>query len=342
MTRERGTRAATSVSRHSHRTGSHTRIGWIGFHIEGLDPLRAVLTLGAPVVAVVTLDDDAAARRSGAADYSPICRDCEVPLHHVRNINDESSVQLLRDLDLDVAFVIGWTQLVGARAMAQVTRGMIGAHASLLPSLRGRAPVNWALIRGLTETGNSLIWLAEQADRGEIIDQTVIPITPYDTCASIYAKVAASNTEMILRVLPHLLRGEHPGRPQPNTNEPDLPGRRPEDGVVDWAWSVDRVYDFVRALTRPYPGAWSWLDGRRLRIWHTARVPTSGQPAGSPGEILGPVVSPRADACGVAVACGNGIVVVLEVEDDDGRVLSGVELSRVAWTGKILQRATSI
>jgi methionyl-tRNA formyltransferase len=317
------------------------RIGWIGFHVEGLEALRAVLEQKTPIAAVLTLDGQAAACRSGAADYAPLCRDFDVPLHYVRNINDDSAVNLLGELALDVAFVIGWTQLVSARAMAQVKRGVIGAHASLLPSLRGRAPVNWALIRGLTETGNTLMWLDERADRGDIIDQTVIAITPYDTCASLYAKVAASNADMILRVLPHLMRGERPGFPQPHTSDPDLPGRRPEDGIIDWAWPGERLYDFIRALTRPYPGAWTWLDGRRFRVWQSAHVPTFGHRSGVPGEILGSVVSPRPEACGLAVACGNGLIVLLELEDDDGRVLTGTDLSDLQWMGRIFQRSAT-
>jgi methionyl-tRNA formyltransferase len=319
------------------RAALPTRLGWIGFHVEGLAPLRAVLSQGAPVAAVVTLEEAAASRRSGAADYAPLCGEFDIPLHRVRHINDERSVSLLADLDLDVVFVIGWSQLVGPRTMAQATRGFIGAHASLLPRLRGRAPVNWALIRGLPETGNTLMWLSEQADRGEIIDQTVIPISPYDTCATIYDKVAASNTTMILRTLPQLLRGDRPGRAQPENGEPDLPGRRPEDGVIDWTWPVERIYDFVRALTRPYPGAWTWLDGQRLRVWHAARLPSLPHTAGAPGQILGPVVSPQAAACGLAVAGGNGVIVLLEIENDAGDVLAGAALSSLPWTGRVMQ-----
>jgi methionyl-tRNA formyltransferase len=96
-----------------------------------------------------------------------------------------------------MVFVIGWTQILRPETLKLATIGMIGAHASLLPHNRGRAPINWALIRGEKQTGNSLIWLAEDVDSGDIIDQTVIPISPYDTCASLYTRVGESNKEMI-------------------------------------------------------------------------------------------------------------------------------------------------
>ena len=310
------------------------RIGWIGFHVEGLEPLRAVLEQGTPVAALLTLDPPMAARLSGAADYRPLCEQYGVPLHFVRNINDEQARALLRQLSLDVAFVIGWTQLVRREVLALARLGMIGAHASLLPRLRGRAPVNWALIRGLPETGNSLMWLHDEADRGDIIDQTVIPISPYDTCASIYDRVAESNTQMILRLIPRLLEGQRPGRPQPRCDEPDLPRRRPADGVIDWTRSSQEVYDFIRALTRPYPGAMSWLEYRQFRIWQAALLPGALAEGVAPGLVTGRVVSPRPDACGLAVACRHGSVLLLEVEDDVGRILTGPELSNQPWRGK--------
>ena len=211
------------------------KFGWIGFHREGLPALQGVLERGYRVEAVLTLRPDLAAKRSGATDYWTFCRELGVPLHEVANINDQASLELLRGRDLDIVFVIGWTQIVRSPALRLARIGMIGAHASLLPRNRGRAPINWTLIRGEQQTGNSLIWLAEGVDRGDIIDQTVIPITPYDTCESLYHQVATSNRDMILRVLPQLMIGKRPGRPQPHTDEPELPGRRPEDGLLDWS-----------------------------------------------------------------------------------------------------------
>src|SRR5881628_1467651 len=174
---------------------------------------------------------------------------------------------------------------------------MIGAHASLLPRNRGSAPINWALIRGEHTSGNSLIWLAESVDGGDLIDQTEFPITPYDTCASLYDRVAASNRDMILRVLPRLLAGERPGRRQPRHSGPILARRRPADGLITWDQDARAVYNFVRALTKPYPGAFSWLDGRRWIVWHAVLLPDPGAASGPPGEILGPALSPVEQAC---------------------------------------------
>ena len=174
------------------------RFGWVGCHAEGLPALEALLDAGTPISGLVTLRPELAARRSGAVDYAPLAARHHVPLYRVGNINDADGHEALRALDADIVFVIGWSQILHAPALRLARTGMIGAHASLLPHNRGSAPVNWALIRGERQTGNSLIWLAEDVDGGAVIDQTAFCITAYDTCASLYERVAASNRDMLL------------------------------------------------------------------------------------------------------------------------------------------------
>jgi len=312
------------------------RIAWVGFHMEGIPALRALLEKGIHVAAVFTLDEEASAKRSAAVPYDDICARYGVPLHKIRHINDPASVDLLNKLDLDVVFVIGWSQIVGGEALRSARLGMVGAHASFLPHNRGSAPVNWALIRGETTAGNTLIWLEEQLDAGQIIDQVSFPITPYDTCASLYEKVAESNREMILRLVPRLLAGERPGRAQPHTDEPILPRRRPEDGLIDWHKPAPEVYNFIRALTRPYPGAFSWLDGRRYRVWDAVLLPDEVYPGAEPGRVLGAACHMYpAHASGQVVACGRGAVILVDLESDDGIVWQGRDLSEQSLLGKV-------
>ncbi|HYK81869.1 MAG TPA: methionyl-tRNA formyltransferase [Gemmatimonadales bacterium] len=313
------------------------KLGWVGFHMEGIPALEAVLEAGAPIASVLTLSPEVRASRSGAADYGPVCRRFGVPLHEVTSINDPASRALLQGLDL--VFVIGWSQILSPETLATARLGMIGTHASLLPKNRGSAPINWALIRGEQVSGNSLIWLAEGVDAGDIIDQTEFPISQYDTCGTLYERVAASNRDMILRALPRLLQGERIGSPQPRSNGGGavLPRRRPADGLINWDQEACAVYNFIRGLTKPYPGAFGWLDGRRWGVWRAALLPALAGAAGSspaPGEVLGPTVSPVEEACGQVVACASGAVTLLEVEGDDGTVYSGRRLSELPWAGR--------
>ncbi len=310
------------------------RICWIGFHQEGLAAFDAVCQTGAEVVGCFTLTDDAAAKRSGSGsgDYGALCEKHRVPIHHIQNINDERVVDQLRELRLDLLLVIGWSQILHPAALAVAKLGAIGAHASMLPHNRGSAPINWAIINGEHETGNSLIWLADDVDSGAIIDQRSFPITRFDTCATLYEEVARTNCEMIADWIPRLMAGECPGTPQPDTDKPILPRRRPQDGLIDWAKPANQVYDFVRALTRPYPGAFTYFGGTRYTIWKAALLPTSDRSA--PGTILGPVVASDEAACGIVVQCESDQLLILELEDERGHMYRGRSLCGLPWTYK--------
>ena len=314
------------------------RIGWIGVHAEGIPALEAVCAADYEVVGLMTLRQDKAERRCGSADYDTLCERFEIPLYEVDNCNDPSSVAILTSWNCDLLVVLGWGQILGSEALRQAKIGTVGAHASLLPHNRGSAPVNWAIINGEQETGNSLIWLVEGVDSGDLIDQRAFSITDYDTCTTIYDRVAESNGDMLIQLLQQLEAGERPGTVQLETGEPILPRRRPKDGIVNWNNTSEEIYNLVRALARPYPGAFAYLNGEAYRIWNAALLPLS-RPLAAPGTVLGPVKSPEDHACGILVATANGAILLIDVEDASGRVLQGRELSEQSWTGQRLSNA---
>ncbi|UOA34106.1 Bifunctional polymyxin resistance protein ArnA (plasmid) [Sulfitobacter sp. DSM 110093] len=303
------------------------RIGWMSHHVEGIKPLKAVLAAAFPVNAIITLHDDLMANKSGAADFTSIAAEHDVPLHRVRNANDPASVELLNGLNLDVLFVIGWSQILHLPALRSARLGCFGAHASMLPANRGSAPINWALIKGEKQTGNTLMRLSEGVDAGDIVAQKPIQISSFDNVATLYDRVAETNCEMVLTLLKDLAEGKPlQAQPQRHDGSPLLPRRHPEHGQVDWAQPARKVYDFIRALTRPYPGAFSSADGTRTTIWRSALLPVAGR-LSEPGMVLGQIVSDSARACGLVVSCSEGAVVLLEIEDAKGKILSGRELA---------------
>lgn len=304
------------------------RIGWMSHHVEGVKPLKAILTAGFSIQAIITLQDDLMARKSGAADFTGIAAKHGVLLHHVRNANDPTSIELLNDLNLDVLFVIGWSQILHTPALRSAKLGCFGAHASLLPANRGSAPINWALIKGESKTGNTLMQLSKEIDGGDILAQQPIAISQFDNVATLYDRVAETNCEMILELLQDLATGKPlKVRQQSDQGSPLLPRRRPEHGVLDWEQPSRKVYDFIRALTHPYPGAFSVANGARVVIWRSALLPVNGLLA-EPGTVLGSMVSDSLDACGLVVACSEGAIVLLEIEDADGKVWSGRKLAQ--------------
>jgi methionyl-tRNA formyltransferase len=141
---------------------------------------------------------------------------------------------------------------------------------------------------------------------------------------------------MILRVIPRLMDGQRPSRRQPPTDEPILPRRRPEHGLIDWGKNSLEVYNFIRALARPYPGAVGWLDGKRYMIWQAALMPGDPYSGAQAGRVLGASISPdSAAACGQVVACAKGAVIILEVQCEDSTILKGINLSEQVWEGKV-------
>ncbi|MEQ9406231.1 MAG: methionyl-tRNA formyltransferase [Fuerstiella sp.] len=314
------------------------RIGWVGVHAEGIPALQAVCEADYDVVGMATLRQEKADRRCGSADYEAVCERYDIPLAEIDHINDPASVQLLQSWNCDLLVVLGWGQILGPEALRTARIGVVGAHASLLPHNRGSAPVNWAIIRNESQTGNSLIWLTDEVDSGHLIDQRAFDISAYDTCQTIYEQVAESNREMLLDLCLQLAAGERPGQAQRHSDEPVLPRRRPQDGLIDWNTGTEQIYNMVRALTRPYPGAFTVLHGRTLKIWQAAQLPLIRWIA-VPGTFLGSVQSPLPEACGQLVATSDGAIVLLEVEDESGHVLKGRELSEQNWSGRSLSHA---
>lgn len=304
------------------------RMGWMSHHVEGIKPLKTVLSAGFPVCAIITLQDDLMVKKSGAADFAGIAAEYDIPLYHVRNANDPASLELLNALNLDLLFVIGWSQILHTPVLRSAKLGCFGAHASLLPANRGSAPINWALIKGQTQTGNTLMRLSEGVDAGDIVGQKLIPISPFDNVETLYDRVAETNCEMILELLKELAKRQ-PLQAQPQSHDGSalLPRRRPEHGLLNWAQPARKVYDFIRALTRPYPGAFSTADGEFTMIWRSALLPVAGRLA-DPGTVIGPMISDSLDACGLVVACSEGAVVLLEIEDTAGTVRSGSILAQ--------------
>ena len=256
-------------------------IVFVGVHREAVDPFRWLLGNGEQVVGLVTLEKDAMQGVSGAVDLEPLASAAGVPAMRVRKVNDPACVAWIRALEPDLLLVVGWTQLVKEELLKVPRIACLGFHASLLPKYRGRAPVNWALINGERETGNTMIILEPGADVGDIVAQRRIPIEDDDDCGTLYEKVAKTEVDMLAEILPLIREGDLPRRKQDDSQATVMPKRRPEDGIIDWNLSAPRLHDWVRALTHPYPGAFAWLGGRKVFVWKTdpTATPTGALPA---------------------------------------------------------------
>ncbi len=309
-------------------------IVWIGCHEEGIPAFREILEKGKHVSAFITLDETAYVKRSaGSREYETYCQKYNVNYYTVSTIKGDDAYEIVLKYKPDLLVVLGWSEILPVRLLDIPTIGTIGTHAALLPHNRGSAPVNWALIHGEKVTGNTMMWLNPKVDSGEIIDQIEFPITPYDTCKTLYDQVAITNGTMLIRLIENLEKGIKPVIPIMNeTDEPLLPRRKPKDGLLNWNQSGQVIYDFVRALTHPYPGAFTYLDGNKYLIWKVTLLPVSTQ--GVAGEICGCAYGYAENTCGYVVGTETNAILVTEIEDENGTYYSGKALNDLNLRGR--------
>lgn len=283
-------------------------VAFIGAVHEARPALDALLAQpDVSVGIVVTRPPEASTGPSGFVDLTDAAAAAGSPVLYTRDANEPRVVDAVRACRPDLLVVVGWTQLIRPELLAVPTRGCIGFHASLLPRHRGRSPVNWAILRGENLAGNTMMILAPGADTGDIVDQVPIPIDRLDTCATVYDRVGQAGAAMLVKHLPGLLEGTAPRRPQDPHAGDLLPRRTPEMGVIDWSLTTDELYDWIRALTTPYPGAFSVLSGRKVMVWASIPDAPASTPATRPGEIV------AVNDDGIHVTTRNGLLCLTQL-----------------------------
>lgn len=258
------------------------------------------------------------------------------PLTKTKNINDDYARKVLEDFRPDWFMVFGWSQLVSEELLRIPRYGTLGFHMTKLPEGRGRAPVAWTLIKGKTEGGVSLIWLEPEADNGPIAVQRTYPISLLDDAEIVAEKVSDLACRIIGDILPDLRSGTLPTVPQDDTKASYWGKRTPIDGIIDWQKPIRKLYDFIRGITHPFPGAFSFLDGKKIMIWKVGMVELEVQYP--PGKVLGLYCSHgRRHEVGIAVAANGGLIIMKSLEIEPGIRLEGERLLEMAKMWKDLQ-----
>jgi len=233
--------------------------------------------------------------------------------------NDPEFVARVRGLDPDFLFSFYYRSMLGRPLLAVPRRGAYNMHGSLLPRYRGRAPVNWAVLHGETETGATLHEMVEKPDAGRIVDQEAVAILPDDLAVEVFGKVTGAAERVLARSLPGLLDGSAALRAQDLSRGSYFGGRKPEDGRIDWSRPARRIHDLVRAVAPPYPGAFTEFEGRRLRVLRTRLLPRR-DPAGAQAFL-------QAEGGRCLAACADGGVLELLELELDGEPLSAQEFA---------------
>ncbi|MDR1622470.1 MAG: formyltransferase [Synergistaceae bacterium] len=294
----------------------------------GYECLAELLAQGVEVAAVFTHEDDpdeekwfrpvrALAEKNRLLLYAPA---------KLR----EDEARLVRELRPDVIFSFSYRSVIPVAILELAPLGAFNIHGALLPRYRGRACVNWAVLNGETETGVTLHHMTARVDEGRIVDQEAVRIGSDDTAHDVFKRMIPAARKMLRRSLPAILEGAAQGREQDESRATYFGRRRPEDGSIDWSKPARDIHNLVRAVTHPFPGAFTYLDGRKLFIWRTRLQPF--EPYGfepyppeqhregciAPGVVV--FSSP------LKVSTGVGVLEVERAQWSDGEEAKGDEL----------------
>jgi methionyl-tRNA formyltransferase len=240
----------------------------------GKSCMDAIYSIGGKLDLVITLEDDQAVNKSGRVYLDHFCKKHLIPLVKSSHINNETCIKAIKEYDIDWLFIIGWSQIANKQMLDAPNSGVLGIHPTLLPEGRGRASIPWAILKGLKQTGVTLFKLDEGVDTGEILDQLIIPLSDKSTASNLYDAVNKAHVELIENIFPQLRDDKVKLLKQDDSLATEWPGRGPTDGEINRSGSVFDAECLVRAVTKPYPGAYVNLDGRKCIIW-SARVEVS-------------------------------------------------------------------
>lgn len=248
------------------------KIALFGIQEQGLDIAQYLIDGGLKIDCFVTLDQESSIKNnaSGWVDYTSYAKQEHIELYHCKNyaLKHEDDIAFIKKSNFDVVLLGGWQRLISEEIINSVNYAIIGQHGSseYLPRGRGRSPLNWSLIHNRKRLVWNLFKISPGIDDGAILDREICDINEWDDCKTLYYKVSIMVKQMMLRTIPRLLNGTLDTFEQ--IGEPTYYRKRtPSDGEINWQLSAYEIFNLVRAVTHPYPGAFTYVDNHQLKIW---------------------------------------------------------------------------
>ncbi len=287
----------------------------LAYHNIGCAGLEALLRNGIEVAAVFTHREDPG-ENIWFRSVAELAASHGIPVHAPEDINHPLWVQKIRKMAPDFIFSFYYRNMVKKEVLDLPKKGCLNLHGSLLPRYRGRCPANWVLVNGEKETGLTLHYMTPHPDDGDIVAQKTIPITNEDTALTLFEKMVPAAHELLDGILPALVKGKAPRTPQNNAKATYFGGRKPEDGHIDWSKSATEIRNLIRAVTRPYPGAFTYMGDRKLLVWSASVIKAPAKKV-KPGTITS--IEP------LEVACGKDALRLDSLQPADGVCMSGAQ-----------------
>ena len=239
------------------------------YHDVGVHCLKALINAGIQIDLVVTHQDDPN-ENVWFGSVSQLCQEKQIP-YITPTANELTALAPnIAALSPDYIFSFYYRHMIPAAILACARIAPLNMHGSLLPKYRGRAPVNWAILHGETQTGATLHVMEVKPDAGDIVGQASVSIEPDETATEVFEKVTQAAVTVIQQVLPELIQGKVPRKPNELSKGSYFGGRKPADGQIHWDQTAKQVHDLVRAVAPPYPGAFTDHEGKRMIVAKTS------------------------------------------------------------------------
>jgi len=282
------------------------RILFFGYSEVGYECLSLLLERGENVVALVTHEDNPH-EKIWFKTPAVAAREKGVPVFTPESVNNDEWRARLAALQPDLILSVYYRHMIGTKILGLPRLGAWNMHGSLLPAYRGRAPINWAVLHGEPRIGMTLHRMVKSADAGAIVDQEGVEIGPRDTAEQAFRKVLPCARRVLARQIDALLAGTARETAQDESKVTYFGGRKPEDGRIAWTQTTRQIFNLIRAVTDPYPGAFTDVGPARLMVWWAEPdSPATRDRRGAPGTVL--AVSP------LVVATGDGALELTRTE----------------------------
>lgn len=277
------------------------------YHDVGYECLDALIQNDEYVLAVITHRDDRN-EEIWFRSVTGLAEKYDIPVYTPESVNTVDWIKRIGSWAPDLILSFYYRDMIDEEILNIPRLGAFNMHGSLLPKYRGRAPINWAVLHGEKQTGVTLHHMVKKADAGDIVDQEAVAIGPEDTAKDVFGKCVPAARKVLERNIDLLTSGTAPRRAQDEASATYFGGRTPEDGRIEWNQDADKIFNLVRAVTQPYPGAFTTVQGKKMFIWWAKPLKAA---VGAPGQVLS--VDP------FTVNTGKGVIEIVnwEWEDED-------------------------
>jgi len=292
------------------------------YHEMGYACMEALLEMGAPVAALYTHRDDPH-EEVWWRSCAELANRERIPVFAPERI-DAAWIGQIAAMRPAIIYSFYYRNLLADAVLRLAPRGAYNIHGSLLPAYRGRSPVNWMLVMGEREAGVTLHHMVARPDAGDIVGQRAAAIDDSDTALTLYRKLVPLGVALLREMHPLIAAWRAPRRAQDLSRGSYFGRRRPEDGRIDWRWPARRVFNLVRAVTHPYPGAFCVHAGGKLYIWES-RIAQEGGHRGAPGEAI--ALGKNGE---IEIAAGAGSIWLTRVQFEDAGEGGAAEVLRAA------------